>query len=759
VGTQAQTPHHKTRPRAAVQGLAAGIAGLTLTASLHAATPPPWVAAITPGTWAAVSLNTMADVDPAKEPGLNPRAPSNAAWSAVEGQSGVLNDWNGGAFASGLGPHGSLLTFGGGHKGYYGSEVYAFDLGTQRWRRVTNPYAGPFSWPFANGTYPDGSPVPTHTYDYVDYHAATNSFVVLRGVEDGYQSTNATSRFVAHMLDLDTGQWRRSPVNSSPSLDGGGSSCYDPNRDVFWIMTPGTNRIFAKFEPTVANSNGTVGRYTNYTGDNVDIDTAADCDPIRDLYVYADFRNQDRVYARSLKDPAAARIQLQESGDIPTKEHGGGWAWSEKRQGFIYWRRGAGVFEFRPENTSPTGSWRWSNLTAGSNQISPPNMQADNGVYSRFRLASFGDEEVALIVNRVDGAVYAFRIPDGAMSTPSVSVSLAANPRTVNAGESTQLTWSSSNATSCTASGGWGGSRGTSGTATVGPVNASTTFNLDCSNTQGSSRRASVQVEVVTTSTPSNRAPTISGSAPTTTVAGQAYLFQPMAGDADGDSLTFTIANRPSWASFNATTGVLSGTPTDGNVGTTSGIVISVSDGSITASLAAFSISVTASSATYGGTISWVPPTTTSDGSPLTDLAGYTIYYGTSSRQYTQSIRVGNPGISSYYIDGLAPGTYYFAVAGFDSASNESALSNEASGTIRAPSSTSGGTEDGDTGTTGSGSSGGTPTSPPSDADPLTGGSSSVTPEEILVLSLLAAAWRSRQRHPPRSALQRAIRP
>lgn len=751
MGTAAQTPPQMTRPRLAARLMVAGsLAGLAFAASVSAATPPPWVAAITPGTWAAVSLNTMADVDPALDPALNPRAPNRAAWSANEGQSGVLEDWTGGAFASGLGTHGALLTFGGGHGGYYGSEVYAFDLGTQRWRRVTNPYAGPFSWPFANGTYPDGSPVPTHTYDYVDYHPATNSFVVLRGVEDGYQSTNATSQFVTHMLDLDTGQWRRSPVNSSPRINGGGSSCYDQTRDVFWIMTPGTNRIFAKFEPTVANSNGTVGRYTNFTGDNVDIDTAADCDPVRDLYVYADFRNQDRVFARNLKDPAAARIQLQETGDIPTKEHGGGWAWSEKRQGFIYWRRGAGVFEFRPESTSPTGTWRWSNLTAGGNQVSPPNMEKDNGVYSRFRLASFGDEEVALIVNRVDGAVYAFRIPNGTSTAPTVSVSLTANPRTVNAGDSTQLTWSSSNATSCTASGGWSGTRATSGTATVGPVNANTTFNLDCSNAQGSSRRASVQVEVALASTPGNRAPTISGSAPTTVTAGQAYLFQPAAGDADGDPLTFSIANRPAWASFNTTTGALSGTPTDANVGTTSGIVITVSDGSTTASLAAFSLSVTAGSATYGGTISWDPPTTTADGSPLTDLAGYTIYYGTTSRQYTQSIRVGNPGISSYYVDGLAPGTYYFAVAGFDGANNESALSNEASGTIRAPSSTGGGSTDGGSGgSTGGGSSGGgsTPPADDSNGDPIaSGGSSAVAPAELLALTLLAVAGAGRRR-------------
>lgn len=91
---------------------------------------------------------------------------------------------------------------------------------------------------------------------------------------------------------------------------------------------------------------------------------------------------------------------------------------------------------------------------------------------------------------------------------------------------------------------------------------------------------------------PGNAAPTISGVPPTSVDIGTAYSFQPAAVDTDGDSLTFSISNRPSWAAFSTASGTLTGTPGATNVGNFSNIVISVSDGQATTSLPAFAISV-----------------------------------------------------------------------------------------------------------------------------------------------------------------------
>jgi hypothetical protein len=84
--------------------------------------------------------------------------------------------------------------------------------------------------------------------------------------------------------------------------------------------------------------------------------------------------------------------------------------------------------------------------------------------------------------------------------------------------------------------------------------------------------------------TPANNAPTISGAPQSIVVAGSTYMFVPTASDADGDKLTFSIANRPQWATFSTTNGQLSGTPTTAQVGTSSNVRISVTDGKATTS-------------------------------------------------------------------------------------------------------------------------------------------------------------------------------
>ena len=178
-----------------------------------------------------------------------------------------------------------------------------------------------------------------------------------------------------------------------------------------------------------------------------------------------------------------------------------------------------------------------------------------------------------------------------------------------------------------------------------------------------------------------NQPPAVSGTPPSSVSQDQAYSFQPSAADPDGDTLTFSVQNLPVWASFDSSTGLLQGTPTGADIGTYGGIVIQVSDGAAAASLAAFSIAVNAIS-TGSATLSWQAPTERNDGSPLTNLAGFRLYWGTSSGTYTQSVTVNNPGITTYLIEDLSPATYYFSATAFDAAGAESVFSNEAIKTI-----------------------------------------------------------------------------
>jgi hypothetical protein len=192
---------------------------------------------------------------------------------------------------------------------------------------------------------------------------------------------------------------------------------------------------------------------------------------------------------------------------------------------------------------------------------------------------------------------------------------------------------------------------------------------------------ASLPAFSIAVNAPPNQPPVISGTPPTAVTAGTAYAFQPTATDADGDALTFSITNMPAWATFDTATGRLQGAPAASQVGTYANIVITASDGTATASLPAFTIAVLAVS-TGSATLSWTPPTTNTDGSPLTDLAAYRVHWGTSLGSYTSSVSLDNPGLASFVVEGLAPGTYYFVVTALNSAGTESEFSNVASKTI-----------------------------------------------------------------------------
>jgi hypothetical protein len=76
---------------------------------------------------------------------------------------------------------------------------------------------------------------------------------------------------------------------------------------------------------------------------------------------------------------------------------------------------------------------------------------------------------------------------------------------------------------------------------------------------------------------------------------------------------------------------------------------------------------------TGSATLTWAAPSTNEDGTPISSLGGYKVYYGTTPGVYT-SINVGPA--SSFQVSGLAMGeVYYFAVSAYDSSGNESDLS------------------------------------------------------------------------------------
>jgi hypothetical protein len=91
---------------------------------------------------------------------------------------------------------------------------------------------------------------------------------------------------------------------------------------------------------------------------------------------------------------------------------------------------------------------------------------------------------------------------------------------------------------------------------------------------------------------------------------------------------------------------------------------------------------VTSSANVGAATLSWVAPSENTDGSALTNLAGYRIYYGTGADSLTAVIDVPTIGVTDYVINNLTAGTYYFSIRAYTSAGIESVLSNIVSDTI-----------------------------------------------------------------------------
>jgi hypothetical protein len=178
-----------------------------------------------------------------------------------------------------------------------------------------------------------------------------------------------------------------------------------------------------------------------------------------------------------------------------------------------------------------------------------------------------------------------------------------------------------------------------------------------------------------------NGQPLIAGDAIDSVTTGSTFSFVPSATDPDGSALTFTIVNQPSWAEFDGWTGRLSGTPGVGDVGTYRDITITVSDGTSAVSLPPFTVNVVGT-ATGAITLNWMPPTERSDGSALTNLAGYKIYWGTAQGEYPNIVTINSPGVASYMIEQLSPGTYYLVMTAYDASGVESGRSHVAATTI-----------------------------------------------------------------------------
>ena len=159
---------------------------------------------------------------------------------------------------------------------------------------------------------------------------------------------------------------------------------------------------------------------------------------------------------------------------------------------------------------------------------------------------------------------------------PAPTVTLTANPTSVASGAASMLTWSSTNATSCTASGGWSGAKAISGTQSTGALTMPSSYSLTCPGTGGTSGVASAQVNIVPTATlVANPTVVASGGASTLTwsstnatactASGGWSGAQAISGTQSTGALTTTTAYSLSCSGAGGTSSVVTATVTIAN--------------------------------------------------------------------------------------------------------------------------------------------------------------------------------------------------
>ena len=206
------------------------------------------------------------------------------------GLRAITEAWNGAVFASGFGASGAMILFGGGHDDYFGSDVHAFDLATRCWSRILDGYVAGRANEYGAGAvypdaeYPDGSPLPPHTYGYVQYDPVGNDYLLFKGqIELGRRAL----RLSAH-LNLDSLTWRRGPKHPSAIVASGGWGTGDTLRGVMWGHSGDDGNAFLSFSPDGDNGDGTFGSwgacYPKKMWDAAD-HNAMQIDPVRDIIV------------------------------------------------------------------------------------------------------------------------------------------------------------------------------------------------------------------------------------------------------------------------------------------------------------------------------------------------------------------------------------------------------------------------------------------------------------------------------------------
>ncbi len=411
---------------------------------------PEWADKLEPGHWHAISGDRpdlglspaplgsryLEDGDPAADPGLKPNRSLGsrirhmlgryvkAPWSGRCGFYAITEAWNGAIYARHFGGAGSMVIYGGGHNDYFGSDVHAFDLAKRQWQRISDGYVTGASEEYGagavypEGEYPDGSPLPPHTYGYVQYDGEGNDLLIFKSQLELGEDVKPLS--IPHLFNLSHRTWRRGPLQPTAYLGSGGWTAWDTKRRILWGNSGDAGDCFLGFAPDGENPDGSFGHWSRcFPGKlpgSADHSAMA-YDPVADRLLVISHAHA----ALGLLVPCdpGRPLAYVASTEKPRLSAYAALEYSPRLDSLIYYSAcdGAEVWRIRRHSME----WRqatWSPLTAPDNRLDPVQDALERSrhpvhrghTFGRFRLASFRSMDLAVLVRHVDSPVYVMRV-------------------------------------------------------------------------------------------------------------------------------------------------------------------------------------------------------------------------------------------------------------------------------------------------------------------------------------------------------------
>lgn len=320
-------------------------------------------------------------------------SPNPSGVNGTAGVTGVMRAFSGGAYDS---VRDRLLVHGGGHSDYGGNELYAFDLASETWLRLTDP-SSMNGFSENSSTMPDGRPKAVHTYDQLQFDPISGKFFRTAGATFSQGSVTSTT----WLFNFDTNDWERQQNIPGPIYDLlqlSLTSDYDPV----------SRRIILLGNTSAGDFNPASGEWRKQGSDTFpwrELGQTGAVDPIRRKFV-AIGRGKSFVFDIDNTGLLSNRRSLNAGGaneiinfDAP------GLVFDPTIERLVAWGSGANVYSLDMD----TNTWE---AHAATNNVSPGNPYSNtyNGTFGRFRYVP--SRNLFIVATSVDSNVFVYKLSD-----------------------------------------------------------------------------------------------------------------------------------------------------------------------------------------------------------------------------------------------------------------------------------------------------------------------------------------------------------